>query len=54
MIFTIVTHAVAFLAGAGATFAYLHKHSTAAIAAANNLAAAVATAKADINTLKGK
>lgn len=52
MLFTIATHAIAFIAGAGGTFFYLHKHQTAAIAAANSLAADVASAKAELTALK--
>jgi hypothetical protein len=52
MIFTIATHAIAFIAGAGGVFIYLHKHQTAAIAAANNLASAVTSAKADLAAAK--
>lgn len=51
MILTIVSHVVAFLLGAGGVFVYLHKHATAAVAAATSLAsdvAAVKTAVADV------
>jgi hypothetical protein len=51
-ILTIATHAIAFLAGGGVVFVYLHKHTTAAISAANSLAATVAQAKADLQTAK--
>ena len=49
---TITTHVVAALAGGGAVFVYLHKHTTAAIAAAANLAAGVADAKTALNDAK--
>jgi hypothetical protein len=49
---TIVSHAVAALAGGGTVFVYLHKHQAAAIAASANLAAAVDSAKADLQTVK--
>lgn len=52
MLLTIATHGLAFLAGGGAVFVYLHKHQTAAVAAANSLAADVAAAKAELTTLK--
>ena len=49
---TILSHSVAALAGGGVVFVYLHKHQVAAIAAATNLAAAVDSAKADLQTVK--
>lgn len=52
LMLTLATHSVAFLAGAGAVFVYLHKHQTAAIAAATNLAATVADAKVALSTAK--
>jgi len=45
MILTIATHAIAFICGAGATFLYLHKHTTAAINLSTQLAADAAKAK---------
>lgn len=54
MTMTIVTHALAFLAGAGGVFVYLHKHQTAAIAAATNLATALNSVKTDTQEAKTK
>jgi hypothetical protein len=54
MMFTIVTHAIAFLAGGGGVFIYLHKHQTAAIAAATTLASTVADAKSALDAAKSK
>lgn len=54
MTLTIITHALAFLAGGGCVFVYLHKNQTSAVAAATNLAAAVNTAKADLAEAKTK
>lgn len=45
MILSIISHAVAAMIGGGGVFVYLHKHQTAAIAAATTLAADVAVAK---------
>jgi len=50
MTMTIITHVLAFLAGGGGVFVYLHKHQTAAVAAASSLAAEVAKVKAEIAT----
>ena len=49
---TVLSHAVAALAGGGVVFVYLHKHQAAAIAASTNLAAAVDSAKADLKDVK--
>lgn len=49
MILTIITHAVAFLAGAGAVLAYVHKGHSAAVKAASDAAAsAIAAVKAKV------
>ena len=48
MTMTIITHALAFLAGGGGVFVYLHKYQVAAVAAASSLAAEVAKVKADL------
>lgn len=50
----IVTHVLAFLFGAGTVFVLLHRHQTAAIAAATTLAADVAAAKAELQSMTGK
>jgi hypothetical protein len=54
MTITIITHVLAFLAGGGGVFVYLHKHQTAAIAAASTLATGVADAKAAVDAVKAK
>jgi hypothetical protein len=51
MILTIVTHALAFLAGGGVVFIYLHKHQLAAVNAASGLASAVDSAKTELKKL---
>lgn len=48
MTLTIITHVLAFLAGGGGVFMYLHKHQQAAVAAASALASEVAKVKADV------
>jgi len=52
MLLTITSHAVAFLAGGGAVFVYLHKHQAAAVSMATNLANTVNQAKADLQKAK--
>jgi hypothetical protein len=54
MTLTIITHALAFLAGGGVVFVYLHKNQTAAVAAATTLAAGVADVKAAVADAKAK
>jgi hypothetical protein len=51
MLMTILSHAVAFLAGGGGVFVYLHKHQNAAISAATTLATVVADTKVAVNDL---
>lgn len=49
MILAIISHTVAFLAGAGAVLAYVHKgHSAAVQAASDAAAAAIAAVKAKV------
>jgi hypothetical protein len=45
MLTTIVSHAVAFLFGAGGVFIYLHKHTVAAVNLSTKLASDVADVK---------
>jgi hypothetical protein len=51
VILTIISHTVAFLAGGGVVFLYLHKHQLAAVNAASGLAAAVDSAKTELKKL---
>jgi hypothetical protein len=48
----LISFIVGVLLGALAVFVYLHKHTTAAVAAATNLALAVDGAKADLTAAK--
>jgi hypothetical protein len=50
--FTIVSHAVAALLGAGGVFVYLHKHSSAATTLATSMSADLASAKAELAKIK--
>lgn len=52
MFSSILSLAVAFIAGGGLVFIYLHKQQAAAIATANQLAADVASAKAELVAAK--
>jgi hypothetical protein len=54
MTLTIITHVLAFLAGGGTVFIYLHKHQTQAIAAATSLAGTVAEVKTMAAEVKSK
>jgi hypothetical protein len=54
MTMTIVTHLLAFLAGGGGVFIYLHKHQLAAVNAASGLASAVAEGKTLLTEAKTK
>jgi hypothetical protein len=52
MILTLASHGVAFLLGAGTVFAYLHKHTAAAVNLSQQLAADANKAKAVIAAAK--
>jgi uncharacterized membrane protein len=54
MIMTVITHVLAFLVGGWTVFMLLHRHQTAAIAAATMLANEVTSVKAELQSMAGK